>query len=306
MAKVRKMIARIVELHGQRARLATDDGFTEAVVMGRLKYTDKGISPLAVGDYVEYVMKTDELAAIERITRRESALSKPVVGKEEHLQVVVSNIDRLIIVTSTRIPSFKPGLVDRFLVTAFRQNIQPVIVLNKIDLEDPSSFSGYFETWESLSCGTVFTSALTGEGVDRLAGVMSEGTSVIAGHSGVGKSSLLNRISPDLRLRTKDISASSGRGVHTTSRVSLFRLFPRGWVADTPGLKVFGLAGVDKESLHLYFPEFAELSSVCQFNDCRHIDEPRCAVRESVKQTAGQVAEFRYKSYLRIFNSLKG
>jgi ribosome biogenesis GTPase len=305
MEKIRKLIARIVELHGQRARLATDDGFTDAIVLGRLKYADKGISPVAVGDYVEYAMKTDNLAVIKRITRRESTLAKPAVEKREHLQIVVSNIDRLIIVTSSRDPAFKPGLVDRFLVIAFRQDIQPVVVLNKIDLADPSSFSEYFETWEGLSCGIVFTSALTGEGVDRLAGVMRNGTSVIAGHSGVGKSSLLNRISPDLRLRTKDISTSSRRGVHTTSRVSLFRLFPHGWVADTPGLKVFGLAGVDKGTLHLYFPEFADLSSACLFNDCLHIDEPRCAVRESAESGDGQVAEFRYKSYLRIYNSLK-
>jgi ribosome biogenesis GTPase len=305
MKNAGKMVARVVELHGQRARLATDDGFTEAVVKGRLKYGDKGESPVAVGDYVEFSMKTDDLAAIEKINRRESALSKPVVEKEEHLQIVVSNVDRLVIVTSTREPAFKPGLVDRFLVIAFKQGISPVVVLNKIDLEDPVSFAGYLEAWRSLSCETVFTSALTGDGVDQLAGIMSCGTSVIAGHSGVGKSSLLNRISPELRLRTSDISAYSGRGVHTTSRVSLFRLFSDGWVADTPGLKVFGLAGIDRKTLHHYFPEFTDLSSGCQFNDCVHIDEPRCAVRESAEGNDDRVAEFRYKSYLRIFNSLK-
>ena len=305
MKDARRMIARVVELHGQRAWLAADDHFTEAIVKGKLKYADKGVSPVAVGDYVEYTMKTEKLAAIESITKRESVISKPIVEKEDHLQIMVSNVDRLVIVTSTREPAFKPGLVDRFLVIAVKQEIKPVVVLNKIDLEDSSSLACYFKVWKSISCDTVFTSALTGEGVDDLAQLMKVGTSVITGHSGVGKSSLLNRISPELGLRTDRISASSGRGVHTTSRVSLFRLFADGWVADTPGLKVFGLAGVDRKSLHVYFPEFADISSGCQFNDCLHVDEPRCAVRKSVESGDGEIAEFRYKSYLRIFNSLR-
>jgi ribosome biogenesis GTPase len=305
MKDARRMIARVVELHGQRAWLAGDDQFTEAIVKGKLKYADRGVSPVAVGDYVEYTMKTEKLAAIESITRRESVISKPIVEKEEHLQIMVSNVDRLVIVTSTRDPAFRPGLVDRFLVIAFKQGIKPVVVLNKIDLEDARSFACYFDVWRRISCDTVFASALTGEGVDDLARIMKVGTSVITGHSGVGKSSLLNRISPRLGLRTESISASSGRGVHTTSRISLFKLFADGWVADTPGLKVFGLAGVDRKSLHLYFPEFADISSGCQFNDCSHVDEPRCAIRKSVESADGEVAEFRYKSYLRILNSLK-
>lgn len=292
-------------MHGQRARLVTDDGIMEAVVAGRLKFARQSFSPVAVGDYVEYTMKSGKLAAIESITRRESVISKPVVEKEEHLQIIVSNVDRLIIVTSTRNPPFRSGLVDRFLIMAFKQNIKPVVVLNKIDLEASEQFAGFFRVWEGIACETICTSAKTGEGIDDLAEIMKNGTSVITGHSGVGKSSLLNCISPGLRLRTEEISSASRKGVHTTSRVSLFRLFPDGWVADTPGLKVFGLAGVDRKSLHLYFPEFVRLSSGCQFNDCLHLEEPHCAVRNAISADDGRVAEFRYENYVRIFNSLK-
>ncbi len=300
-----KMIARVVELHGQRAKLFTENGTIDAVVKGKLKYGNTGISPVAVGDFVEYSLKTDKLAAIESVSQRQSVISKPATEKEGLLQIMVSNVDRLIVVTSTREPKFKAGLVDRFLVTAFKEGIKPVVVLNKIDLQDPEEFEGYFDAWERISCETVFTSAKTGEGIDKLIRILTEGTSIIAGHSGVGKSALLNRISPGLKLRTKKVSSYSSRGVHTTSRVSLYRLFPDGWVADTPGLKVFGLAGVDIKTLHLYFPEFERCASQCRFNDCMHIDEPSCAVKRSVEIADGIVAEFRYQSYLRIHASLK-
>jgi ribosome biogenesis GTPase len=300
-----KLIARVVELHGQRAKLFTGKATIDAVVKGKLKYGDTGISPVAVGDFVEYSLKTDKLAAIESISQRQSVISKPATERESLRQIVVSNVDRLIVVTSTREPKFKAGLVDRFLITAFKEQIRPVVVLNKIDLRDPEEFGGYFDTWKSISCETVFTSAKTGDGIDTLIEVLKEGTSVIAGHSGVGKSSLINRISPGLNLKTERISSYSGRGVHATSRVSLYQLFPDGWVADTPGLKVFGLAGVDRKTLHLYFPEFERCDSQCRFNNCMHINEPSCAVKRSVEIDDGMVAEFRYQSYLRIHASLK-
>ena len=300
-----RMIARVVELHGQRARLFTDRGTIDAVVMGKLKHGDTGVSPVAVGDFVEYSLKTDKLAAIESISKRQSVISKPATEKESLLQIMVSNVDRLIVVTSTKDPKFKAGLVDRFLVTAFKEQIRPVVILNKIDLQDPEEFGGYFDTWRRISCEIVFTSAKTGEGIDKLKEILKEGTSAITGHSGVGKSSLLNRISPGLKLKTERISSYSGRGVHVTSRVSLYQLFPDGWVADTPGLKVFGLAGVDKKTLHLYFPEFESRASQCRFNDCMHIDEPSCAVKRSVEIGDGVVADFRYESYLRMHASLK-
>lgn len=296
---------RVVELHGQRAKIYIGDDYLSAVVKGKLKYGDKDVSPIAVGDYVKYSLKSDTLAAIESIEKRKAALSKPAVEKGEMLQVVVSNIDRLVIVTSIKNPAFKPGLVDRFLVTAFKENIKPVIVVNKIDLKYPDEESLYLEGWKDISCETVLTSAVTGEGLGRLKDILYVGTSVISGHSGVGKSSLLNKISPGLRLRTGPVSSSSKRGIHTTSRVSLFRVFPDGWVADTPGLKVFGLTGINKGNLHVYFPEFERCHAKCRFDDCLHIDEPDCAVKNSVKKEDGNIADFRYQSYLRIYESLE-
>ena len=299
-----KNIGRVVELSGQRVKIFDGDDYITAVVKGRIKYGDRDVSPIAVGDYVEYSQGKGKIAAVETIQPRITVLSKPAVEKKELLQILVSNIDRLVIVTSIVNPLFKPGLVDRFLVMAFKEDIKPVVVLNKTDLQSPDSVRNYFDSWRSISCETIFTSALTGDGLDELKNVLEHGTSVIAGHSGVGKSSLLNRISPDLKLKTREVSRSSDRGVHTTSRVSLYRLFPNGWVADTPGLKVFGLAGVDRKSLRKYFPEFERCDSECRFNNCVHIDEPGCAVKKSIETEDGKIAGFRYESYLRIYAKL--
>lgn len=294
-----------MELHGQRARIFIGDDYIDAIIKGKVKYGEKNSSPIAVGDYVRYSIVSEETVAVESIETRKSTLSKPAVEKKGLLQVIAANIDRLVIVSSVKNPKFKPGIVDRFLVTAFKEELKAVIVLNKIDLGIPDMILDYFKGWEKISCEIIFTSASTGEGVDKLKETLRHGTSVISGHSGVGKSSLLNIISPDLKLKTKKISSSSDRGVHTTSRVSLYRIFPDGWVADTPGLKVFGLSGVDKKNLNEYFPEFDNLRSRCRFDDCVHIDEPDCAVKKSVENGDGSIAAFRYESYLRIYADLK-
>jgi len=296
---------RVVELHGQRIRIFAQDQYLSSIVKGKLKYGDRDKSPIAVGDYVYFIPGPDGTATIDSIEPRKTVLSKPSVEREGLLQIIASNIDKMFIVVSVKNPKFKPGLVDRFLVTAFREGIQPVVVINKIDLQAPDIFSDYYRGWQNISCKILFTSAKTGAGVDGLKELMLNGTSVIAGHSGVGKSSLLNIILPELGLKTMAVSNSTDRGVHTTSRVSLYRIAPDGWVADTPGLKVMGLAGVDKSTLHYYYPEFESLKPNCRFDDCIHINEPNCAVKKSVEEEDGAVSAFRYESYLRIYSDLE-
>jgi len=298
-------IARVIELHGQRAKLVYKDEVFDAVLSGKLRLAESGITPVAVGDYVEFIGKEESLATVENVIDRKSCISKPAVEKGDFQQILVSNVDRMVIVTSVAQPKFNHGIVERFLIIAFKERLQPVIVLNKIDLKDFSKFSEYFDAWKRLSCLTAFTSARTGEGVDVLENYISDGTSVIVGHSGVGKSSLLNYISPGLNLRTKMISSYSDRGVHTTSRISLFKISENGWVADTPGLKVLGFSDINKNTLKFYFPDFEKPSENCRFQDCLHYDEPSCGVKNSIGLGENQVAGFRYKSYKRIFDTLK-
>ncbi len=297
------MIGRVVNIFGPRVVLYADGASFDAIVSGKVKYADSGFSPIAVGDHVEFSAKNKKMASVDRIIARKSAITRPAVEKEGMTQVIVSNIDRLVVVSSIANPDFKPGLIDRFLVVAFKENLHPVIVINKIDLADPSSIATEISAWRDISCDVINTSAKTGEGLGALSSVLEKGTSVIAGHSGVGKSSLLNLLNPELKIKTRDISLYSGRGVHTTSRVTLFRLFPEGWVADTPGLKDLGLTGVTREKLHRYFPEFSRHEADCQFGNCVHIEEPVCGIKKAV--ASGAIARFRYDHYLHIYGTLK-
>jgi ribosome biogenesis GTPase len=188
---------------------------------------------------------------------------------------------------------------------AFKEGIIPVIVINKVDLAEPAIISEQIEAWNKISRHVIYTSAVTGFGIDKLSEALASGTSVIAGHSGVGKSSLLNRISPALNIRTGQISRYSGTGTHTTSRVNMFRLFTDGWVVDTPGLKDFGLAGVTRRDLHRYFPEFAPHEPQCQFGNCVHINEPGCAVKSIIEKADSPIAPLRYYSYTKIYKTLE-
>jgi ribosome biogenesis GTPase len=294
---------RIVGIFGPRVQIAADDYIVNAIVRGKIKYGSSGVSPIAVGDYVEFELKTKDSAAVEKILERKACISRPAVKKEGLLQVIVSNIDQLVIVISIVDPPLKPGLVDRYLVLAFKEAIHPVVVINKIDLASPSPADIYIQAWRKIGCDVLCTSAVDGRGVGELSRLMEKGTSVIAGHSGVGKSSILNYINPGLKIRTARLSSYSLRGVHTTSRVTLFRLFSNGWVADTPGLKDLGLAGITRRTLYRYFPEFGDLDANCQFDNCIHIREPGCAVKKALE--SGMLASFRYRDYLRIYESLK-
>ena len=297
------MVGRVVGIYGQRVEVASLGRSVRAIVRGRLKYGESDSSLIAVGDYVELFQRPNEIAMIDKICGRGSCISRPAVEKEGIIQIIVSNVDRMVIVTSLAEPSFKSGLVDRFLVIAFKENIHPVLVINKIDLSDPKEVATEIDAWRRISVDVLCSSAVTGDGIESLKNILRTGTSVIVGHSGVGKSSLLNRVNPDLKLKIGRISGSL-RGTHATSRVSLFQIFPDGWVADTPGLRDLGLVGVTKKNLRDYFPDIAQLDTPCQFANCAHIKEPGCAVKKTVGEPNPEIAAFRFKNYKSIYESL--
>ncbi len=233
---------------------------------------------------------------------RKQLLARPGVIGDGKKQVIASNIDQLVIITSTIKPRFKPGLVDRFLVSAEYENLKSVIIINKIDLVPPDNYESYALTWSSLGYDVAFTSAKTKVGLDDFVKFLKDRTSALAGHSGVGKSSLLNAIQPSLDLHTREVSQSTDKGVHATTTVRMYPLDFGGWVIDTPGLKLFGLSGIDKENLWRYFPEMRDYQRHCRFNDCVHINEPGCAVKKAVETK--KISEFRYINYKRIWENL--
>jgi len=295
---------RVIGVFGPRVEIQSGQGIVQAAVGGRLKHGDTGKSLIAVGDYVDFSQKGDHIASITRIHKRAKIISRPAIEKEGMIQIIVSNVDRMVIVTSTAHPDFKPGVVDRFLVIAFKEDIKAIVVLNKIDLANAGPYGRQIEVWREIGCDILLTSAKTGENIEELRGRITTGTSVVVGHSGVGKSSLINRLNPDLRLKIGNVSSYTGKGKHVTSRVNLFRLFSDGWVADTPGLRDLGLAGVTRRNLHLYYPEFEPHEAHCQFTDCVHVDEPSCAVKDDINKNKGSISPLRYQNYLSIYGSL--
>lgn len=294
---------KIIAIFGKDIKLYCNGDIYNALLRGKLLKEFKYVSPVAVGDNVEFKIRANGQAVIENVLPRSQYLARPVALVKGKVQVIAANLDQLVIISSIQNPKFKPGLIDRFLVSAINENLKAVIVLNKIDLAEKNIYSDYLDVWRSLGYPAIYTSAITGEGIEELLSLLKGKSSAMAGHSGVGKSSLLNAIKPSLNLATKEVSKYSDRGVHTTSSVVMFPLDNDSWVADTPGIKVFGLTGLDKKNLFLSFPEMTEFNDCCKFNNCLHISEPGCAVKKAVE--TGSISKFRYLSYIRIWEQLE-
>jgi ribosome biogenesis GTPase len=213
--------------------------------------------------------------------------------------VIAANLDRLMVIASLADPPFRPGLVDRFCVAADMQGVDAVIVLNKVDL---AGDRGVTAPYRDAGLKIFETSVVSGEGIDLLAAEMSSGISLLLGHSGVGKSSLLNAVSPNLALGVGKVAGHHGRGRHTTTAVSLLRLDNGGWVVDSPGMREFALEDVPPAELARLYPGFELLPDDCRFSDCHHRTEPDCAVRAAVE--AGRLPVERYEIYLRILDEV--
>jgi ribosome biogenesis GTPase len=291
-------------------------------------------SPVTVGDRVWFSDQSkaadgEPVGVIERVEERQSELSRRDSRGRQH--TIVANADQLLIVSSVAEPRLKPHLIDRYVVAAHKGGLRPIICLNKIDLAsdqagiDPEDLLIYTQTTgtpdgldaaqeaqrEAITVGSVLTelrrvgytclctSAVTGEGLDELRASLRGHVTVLSGQSGVGKSTLINGLQPDLKLKVADVSRDSEKGKHTTSHARLLKLNFGGYVADTPGIRAFDLWALDPAELEALFPEFAEPLQHCQFKDCLHRDEEGCAVRAAVE--SGQISLRRYLSYLKMF-----
>ena len=257
-------------------------------------------SILATGDQVLVEFKEEE-PIVRAVAPRRTKLSRLAhVHSRLTEQVIAANIDALVIVASAVKPRFKPGLVDRYLIIAEVGGVAPLLVINKMDLVDrePEKVQPYRE----LGLPVVNTSCVTGLGIDTFRETLRGKLSVLGGHSGVGKSSLLNAMDPSLDIATKEVSASTEKGRHSTPVSRLYELRGDVHVIDTPGIRQLGLRGVSSQELAYYFPEMETLASQCRYRNCTHTHEPQCAVREAVE--AGEVPKLRYESYKRILENL--
>jgi ribosome biogenesis GTPase len=257
---------------------------------------------VAVGDWVKISVLPDGSGIIEEVEPRRRLLSRIApTPRGEYQQIIIANPDQAVFIFACAKPELRPGMLDRFLVVAEKQQIPILIIANKVDLVSHSQAEALFSHYEILGYSLIYSSAKTGAGISALADRLKEKISVFVGPSGVGKSSLLNAIQPGLGLAVRAVSDSTEKGRHTTVVRQLFPLPSGGYVADTPGLKAMALWDIRAEELDGYFPELRNLVDRCQFSDCTHTHEPGCAVLAALKK--GKIHPGRYASYVRMRSS---
>lgn len=283
--------------------------FRQARIKGRFKIDDiTSTNPVAVGDTVD--MEPEDVSTgpwmITRIHDRRNYVNRRSPSNRLRHHIVASNLDQSLLVATIREPRTSQGFIDRFLVASEAYHIPAVLVFNKADVYRDKDLERYVE-WEEMyrTAGyrVILASCTTGLGVEEVREVLKGRTTLMSGHSGVGKSTLLNALMPDLDLRTREVSGWSGKGMHTTTFAEMYDLPFGGAVIDTPGMREFGLVDIDERELSHYFPEMRALISECQFNDCVHVNEPGCAVLKAVGD--GRLSIDRYASYLVILEGLR-
>jgi ribosome biogenesis GTPase len=265
----------------------------------------KVTNPIAVGDWVEFEIEENSpnIGIINDIYPRKNYIIRKSVHKSAHGHLLATNIDQLLLMVTLGSPRTSLGFIDRLLVTAETFRIPVVIVFNKTDLLDDEwkeTQDAIIYLYESIGYKCIKTSVVKNEGIDLVKVALKDKVSLLSGHSGVGKSSLLNLISPDLDLAISEISSFSDKGVHTTTFAEMFELYPGSYIIDSPGIKELGLMEIEKDELAHYFPEFRALLGECKFHNCRHINEPKCAIKDAVSE--GKISESRYASYISMYN----
>ncbi len=278
--------------------VALVDGRTvEATLRKRLKREARTGERVVIGDRVEVAEAADDSWAVERVLPRETEIVRQAPNRRK-AKVVAANVDRLLAVVAARRPDPNRDVLDRILVIAEANEVDPYLVVNKLDLEGAEEVADELaRSYRKVGYRVILTSAETGRGLDELRELLCRGTSALVGPSGVGKSHLLNAVQPGLDLRTGELSRKPGRGRHTTVTARLIELDCGGLVADTPGFSDVGLWGVDPNALDTCFPEFRPFVGECRFRGCSHLHEPDCAVQEAVED--GRVDEGRYRRYRR-------
>jgi len=280
-----------------------------ARIKGVFKIDDiTSTNPVAVGDMVEIETedRIENTAIITEIKPRQNYINRQSPRFKHQHHIIAANLDQSFLVATLKEPRTSQGFIDRFLVASEMYHVQPSIIFNKADIykkKEEEKFELWTEMYGRIGYEVFRVSVKEKTGIDALTAKIQGKTTLFSGHSGVGKSSLLNAILPNLQIKTQDVSESSGKGMHTTTFAEMYDLPGGGSIIDTPGMREFGLVDISKQELSHYFPEMRARLNNCQFNNCLHINEPGCAVKEAVINE--EIAEDRYVSYATILDSIE-
>lgn len=304
------MTARVYKSTGSWYLVKDENGkFYQARIKGKFKMDDiTSTNPIAVGDIVEIDPENEleDTVMISGIHDRKNYINRRSPSSKRLHHIIASNIDQSLLIATLREPRTSQGFIDRFLIACESFHVPAIVVLNKADLfreKEKMQYEAWKEMYEDIGYRFLLTSTQTGEGIETLRDLLKDKITLMSGHSGVGKSTLINALLPELTLKTKEVSGWSGKGMHTTTFAEMFDLPIGGSIIDTPGMREFGLVDIPRQELSHYFPEMRKLLHNCQFNNCLHTDEPDCAVKDAVNQEI--ISVDRYISYCTILESLE-
>lgn len=301
------MKGRILQTTGSWYQVLLDDKIVPARLKGKFKLEELDTTnPIAVGDFVTLEKTEGGEFIINEIHNRNNYIIRQSPRNKHQRHIIASNIDLALLIVTIAQPRTSLGFIDRFIAAAESFHIPVKIVINKIDLirEKDKQLLEYMQiVYNRLGYDLFCTSTITNEGIDTITSLLENKTTLVAGHSGVGKSTLLNSINKELNLKTGKISEKWGKGMHTTTFATMFEILPNSFIIDTPGIKEFMLLQVEPEEVSGYFKDIKQYSKDCQFNNCLHQNEPNCAVKKAVENT--QIAATRYENYLHIIQNIK-
>lgn len=265
-------------------------------------------NPIAVGDEVEMELENEleSTATITRIYERRNYINRQSPSHKMQHHIVASNLSQSLLFATLKEPRTSQGFIDRFLITSEAYHVPAIIVFNKTDVykkKEQEKLQALQDMYEGIGYKVVAMSVKENTGVEEVKQLLKDKITLMSGHSGVGKSSFINAVLPEMLLRTQEVSGWSGKGLHTTTFAEMFDLPSGGKIIDTPGIREFGLVNIEKQELSHYFPEMRSLINDCQFNNCLHTNEPGCAVKQAVAD--GTITEDRYVSYYNILASIE-
>lgn len=296
----------VIKSTGSWYMVRSESGETvECRIKGKFRMEGiKNTNPVAVGDKVTYESESEvNKGVITELEPRRNYIIRKSTNLSKQSHIIAANMDQAFLLVTLAMPRTSAGFVDRFLITAEAYSIPVNIVFSKIDIyteKERVELQRWKELYENIGYKCYEVSAMKEEGIEQLKLLMSNKTSLISGHSGVGKSSLINALDPRLKLKTGELSTAHSKGIHTTTFAELFELSSGGFIIDTPGIKEFGMFDMKKEELSHFFPEMRALFNKCKYDSCLHLTEPNCAIKRAVEE--GQIAESRYNTYLAIMS----